>query len=78
MLAAAPPLDDHRDVRGAESVADENSNDLDDIAGRLWHPAFPSPELVQHAADLLPHIADEPAGPGSELKEGPVRTERSS
>ena len=22
----------------------------------LWQPAFPSAELVQHAADLIPHI----------------------
>jgi hypothetical protein len=42
------------------------------ISGReengLWQPAFPSAELVQHAADLIPHIA---GGSPDYLTEGP-------
>ena len=36
-------------------------------------PRFPSAELVQHAADLLPHIAGGPVGPDAEISEGPRR-----
>jgi len=36
--------------------------------GELWRPAFPTPELVAAAADLLPSIKD---GAGAELAEGP-------
>ena len=37
----------------------------------LWQPAFPSPDLVQHAADLIPHIAAGTVGESAEITEGP-------
>jgi hypothetical protein len=37
----------------------------------LWQPSFPSPELVHHAADLIPHISADLVGEDSLLTEGP-------
>ncbi len=37
----------------------------------LWQPSFPSAELVQHAADLIPHITAGAAGELGLLTEGP-------
>jgi len=34
----------------------------------LWQPPFPSAELVQHAADLIPHLTVEES---DALEEGP-------
>lgn len=43
----------------AISVRSEDGNALAVDRAPLWQPAFPSAELVQHAADLIPHIAVE-------------------
>ena len=37
----------------------------------LWKPSFPSPELVQHAADLIPHVTGGAVGQAAEISEGP-------
>lgn len=38
-----------------DAVAQEDRTELgDDLIARLWQPRFPSPELVEQAADLLP------------------------
>jgi hypothetical protein len=42
----------------------------EDLLARLWGAAFPSPELLQTAASLIPSVR-EPAGPLTEQKEGP-------
>ena len=36
----------------------------------LWQPSFPSPELVHHAADLIPHISTGMLGEEAVLTEG--------
>lgn len=51
----------------AISVRDEERSDRTAEPEPLWKPSFPSPELVQHAADLIPHIRLEPG----DLGEGP-------
>ena len=52
----------------AISVRGEHTQTAPDEPAPLWQPAFPSAELVQHAADLIPHIrAEEP----DMLPEGP-------
>ena len=52
----------------AISVRGPERPDVDTEPAPLWQPSFPSAELVQHAADLIPHIAEGDAG---YLKEGP-------
>jgi len=51
----------------AISVREEERSDRTAEPEPLWKPSFPSPELVQHAADLIPHIKPEAGDPG----EGP-------
>lgn len=51
----------------AISVREEERPDRTAEPEPLWKPSFPSPELVQHAADLIPHITPEPG----DLGEGP-------
>ncbi|GJF07401.1 hypothetical protein PSD17_63480 [Pseudonocardia sp. D17] len=62
--AARPGL-----VPCAISVRSEDENDL--TVASLWQPSFPSPELVQHAADLIPHITAGAVGEAGVLTEGP-------
>ncbi len=54
----------------AITVRQEDKEDLSAERAGLWQPRFPSAELVQHAADLLPSIGDE-SGWAAELAEGP-------
>lgn len=66
--------------RGPSDTADTEPDGLDEtsvpdsVAG-LWAPAFPSPELVDAAAAMLPAIREEPGtlaeGPRWELTVGP-------
>jgi RNA polymerase subunit RPABC4/transcription elongation factor Spt4 len=51
----------------AISVREEERSDRTAEPESLWKPSFPSPELVQHAADLIPHIKPE----AGDLCEGP-------
>ncbi|MER5672792.1 hypothetical protein [Pseudonocardia alni] len=51
----------------AISVREEERPDRTVEPEPLWKPSFPSPELVQHAADLIPHIRPE----AGDLGEGP-------
>jgi ribosomal protein L40E len=51
----------------AISVREEELPDRTPEPEPLWKPSFPSPELVQHAADLIPHIKPE----AGDLAEGP-------
>ena len=55
----------------AISVRQEDRNALSVEPAPLWQPSFPSPELVQHAADLIPHIAAGAIGQAAEISEGP-------
>jgi len=50
--------------------APERADDATEPAP-LWQPSFPSAELVQHAADLIPHIAADAVGESGVLTEGP-------
>lgn len=50
-------------------LATESGLDSDFVEG-LWKPAFPSAELVEQAAALVPQVR-QAVGPGSEIKEGP-------
>lgn len=52
-------------VQYAISVRPDNSTPE---LGPLWQPTFPSAELVQHAADLVPHIS---GSGGTGIAEGP-------
>lgn len=53
-----------------EDVAEAEIVIGDELLGSLWSPAFPTPDLVGQAADLVPSIR-QASGPGSELAEGP-------
>jgi hypothetical protein len=64
----APPAGGVGLVPSAISVRDHEEHVPD--AHPLWRPAFPSPELVHAAADLLPSIRDA-SGRNAELVEGP-------
>lgn len=55
----------------AISVRAPERPDVDVEPAPLWQPSFPSAELVQHAADLIPHITADAVGEHGVLTEGP-------
>ncbi len=55
-------------VRAATAPGMDRTDEL--WTDELWRPAFPTPELVHTAADLLPTIT-ETGGRGAVLGEGP-------
>ncbi len=65
----APPAGGQGLVPSAITVRDLEERTPADVS-ELWQPSFPSPELVEAAADLLPSI-EQPSGRDAVLGEGP-------